>query len=51
MTNDEQEALTKIADAAELLGWQIAFPTGEDVNYIILARPDVIDEVTARLED
>lgn len=52
MTNEEQEAIAKIAEAAELLGWQIAFPSGdEEINYIVLARPDVIDKVTARLED
>lgn len=52
MTNNEQEAINKIAEAAELLGWQLAFPsTDEDISYVIIARSDVIEKVVSRLED
>lgn len=52
MTNEEQEAIAKIAEAAELLGWQIAFPNHDaEIDYIVIAKPDVIDKITARLED
>lgn len=52
MTTEEQEAIAKICEAAELLGWQIAFPShDEEIDYMIIAKPDVIDKITVRLED
>lgn len=50
MTTEEQEAIGMIAQAASMLGWQISFPSEEEVNYIIIAKPEVIDEVIKKIE-
>ena len=47
------EALKKIGEAAELLGWELIIPNGDEdseVEYLILAKPDKVDELVEKLE-
>jgi len=50
MTPEETKAIALISEAAELLGWQIIFST-EDIKYIIIAHPEVADQITTSLEE
>jgi hypothetical protein len=51
--SDLEKAIDHLAKAAELLGWQIVFPNGNDeenVDYVLLVNPDKADEIVEKLE-
>jgi len=51
MTEEEIAAINAIAKAAETLGWQVIFNNNsEDVNYILIAAPEVADDLVDKLE-
>ena len=48
------EAHQKIGEAAELLGWELIIPNGDEdseVEYLILVKPGKADEILEKLED
>ena len=48
MEDDVEIGLKKIAEAAELFGWEIAIPsTDEQVTGIIIGTSEYIDDVLA----
>lgn len=50
MNEEQVKAVKAIAEAAELLGWQIVFNQDEDINYILIVNPEVADEIIEKLE-
>lgn len=51
MTEEQLKAIKAIAEAAEILGWQIILDTNdEDVKYILIADSEVADDLVDKLE-
>lgn len=52
MTSEEEKALTMIADAAKILGWDVSFrgTSDEKLTYIILGEKDAVKKVIAAIE-
>lgn len=51
MTNDDRKAIQLISEAATLLGWEITFDaTSDDVSYIIIAKPNIIEKLIDKIE-
>jgi hypothetical protein len=53
MGNKLEEAMKKLSEAAEAMGFEIIIPNGNDdenVNYILLVNPDKADEIIEKLE-
>lgn len=51
--NSPEEAFEAIAKAAEHLGWNIAFKSGEDddiVNYVIIGTDEELQRITGVLD-
>lgn len=47
----EAKALELISQAAELLGWQIAFDgTADEVRYMIIGEPEYVNDIVNILE-
>jgi hypothetical protein len=52
MTKEQDKAIDLLAEASTLLGWHIAFETDtEDVSYIIIAKPELLNELVKKIEN
>lgn len=54
MDSDLEEALQKIGEAAQILGWELIIPNGnedEEVEYLVLVKPERAAEILEKLED
>lgn len=48
----QNHAMQLIAEAAEILGWQISFRQDqEEIEYIIIGTAKAVDEITTKIED
>lgn len=43
-------AMELIAEACELIGWQVAIPNSEAVSYLIIGTGPAVDIITDKLE-
>ena len=52
MTPEEEKALTMIADAAKILGWDVSFEdkSDEKLTYIILGEKAAVEKVIGAIE-
>lgn len=52
MNQTEQKAIEMIMQAAEMLGWQVAFDgQADEVSYMILGEPSVVDKIVEAIEE
>jgi hypothetical protein len=51
MTEEQQEAITRIADACTILGWDISFDGSDDVEGMVIGTPRYINWVLGTQAD